>query len=78
MDKQKYWIHTGTFPRCDAHPIRKLQPAAKALEELLREAELKGLKFAREQMRDDLDPSRQVGWRIAELEKARAILEKKV
>jgi len=66
---------------CPACKLEKLQPAASALEELLREAELKGLKFALdaaggwdEYVTDTIEGVIQK--RIAELEKARAILDK--
>ena len=55
---------------CEAAPIRSLQPAAKDLEELLREAEVKGIRWA--EGRDIA----QITARLNELEKARAILEK--
>jgi len=51
---------------CEAAPIRSLQPAAKALEALLREAEVKGIRWA--EGRDIA----QITARLNELEKARA------
>jgi len=66
------------------YQIRQLQPAAKALEELLREAELKAIKSSPECWHYNTETDREFmeryfAWRknrIAKLEKARAILVK--
>ncbi len=65
----------GQF-HCVATPLRELQPAAKDLEGLLREAEVKGLQFALCAAHDEYVDEiieEVINRRIAELEKARAI-----
>ena len=71
----------NTFCACIdlSKQISGLQPAAFDLEELLRQAELKGLKFAEDSLHAVNNPfswANKLAGRIAELEKARAILEK--
>ena len=69
-----------TLTKVRASLLRQFQPAASDLEELLRDAELKGLRFAEDALHAANNPflwANKLNGRIAELEKARAIVMEK-